>query len=91
MDHWFIAQPPLHFQCFGSGISKISQASGWEHWTYQRLILPVIAGHEKVDDKVIKMIQSILDYAYMVPYLVLSEDLQKMVSLLIVFHQNKEI
>ena len=28
LDHQSIAQPPLHFQCFGSGISKISQASG---------------------------------------------------------------
>ena len=92
MDHRFIAQPPLHFQHFGSGISKTSQASGQEHRTYQRLILPVIASHEKVDNKVIKTIWSILDYTYMVQYPVLSEiDLQKMASLLIVFHQNQEI
>ncbi len=59
---------------------------------YQRLILPVIAGHEKVDNKVIKTIQSILDYTYMAQYPVLSEiDLQKMASLLVIFHQNKEI
>ncbi len=52
----------------------------------------MIAGHEKVDNKVIKTIRSILDYTYMVQYPVLSEiDLQKMASLLVVFHQNKEI
>ena len=31
MDCHFIAQPPIHTQRFTGGISKISQASGWEH------------------------------------------------------------
>src|SRR5258707_4266248 len=42
MDCHFIAQPPIHTQRFTGGISKISQASGQEHHTYQRLMLPII-------------------------------------------------
>src|SRR5258708_8957663 len=56
MDHHFIAQPPIHTQCFTGGISKISQASGQEHHTYQRLMLSIIFGHEKVDARVIDAI-----------------------------------
>src|SRR5258705_395462 len=65
MDHHFIAQPPIHTQCFTGGISKISQASRWEHHAYQRLMLPIIFGHEKVNAKVIDAIQSVLDFVYM--------------------------
>ena len=55
-------------------------------------MLPVIAGHEKVDSRVIKAVRSILDYTYMAQYPALSElDLQKMEDLLTMFHQNKEI
>src|SRR5258707_14169890 len=39
MDRHFIAQPPLHTQCFTADISKITQASRWEHCTYRRLML----------------------------------------------------
>ncbi len=59
---------------------------------FQKLILLVVVGHEKVDSKVIKSIRSILDYAYMAQYPVLSEiDLKKMDDILLVFHQNKEV
>ena len=52
----------------------------------------MIAGHEKVDSRVIKAVRSILDYTYMAQYPALSElDLRKMEDLLTVFHQNKEI
>ena len=75
-----------------SGISKVSQASGREHQTFQRLILPVVAGHEKADSKVVRSLRSILDFAYMAQYPMLSKiDLQKMDELLVVFHKNKEI
>ena len=59
---------------------------------FQRLILPVVAGHEKADSKVVRSLRLILDFAYMAQYLMLSEiDLQKMDELLVVFHKNKEI
>ena len=59
---------------------------------FQKLILLVVVGHEKVDSKVIKSIRSILDYAYMAQYPVLSEiDLKKMDDILLIFHQNKEV
>src|SRR5260370_31103610 len=73
MDCCFIAQPPIHTQCFTCGISKISQASRQEHCTYQKLMLHVIFGHEKVDAKVIDAIWSVLDFAYMAQYSWLSE------------------
>ena len=45
-----------------------------------------------MDSKVIKLIRSILDYAYMAQYPVLSEiDLKKTDDILLVFHQNKEV
>src|SRR5260370_31095666 len=92
MDRHFIAQPPIHTQHFTGGISKISQASGWEHCTYQKLMLPVIFGHEKVDAKVIDAIQSVLDFAYMAQYSSLSEsNLNKMKDMLSSFNQSKEI
>ncbi|KAF8314385.1 uncharacterized protein EI90DRAFT_2830623, partial [Cantharellus anzutake] len=92
LDRRFIAQPPLHYRVFTGGISKISQASGQEHRTYQRSILPVIAGHENIDNKVIRSTQSLLDFAYMAQYPLLSEtDLDKMGDLLSMFHDNKDI
>src|SRR5260370_36769737 len=92
MDCCFIAQPPIHTQCFTGGISKISQASGWEHQAYQKLMLPVIFGHEKVDAKVINAIWSVLDFVYMAQYPLLSDsNLSKMKDLLSSFNQSKEI
>src|SRR5260370_37922814 len=92
MDCHFIAQPPIHTQRFTGGISKISQASGWEHHAYQKLMLPVIFGHEKVDAKVIDAIWSVLDFAYMAQYPLLSEsNLNEMKDLLSSFNQSKEI
>src|SRR5258707_14050070 len=92
MDHCFIAQPPIHTQHFTGGISKISQASGWEHHAYQRLMLPIIFGHEKVDAKVINAIWSVLDFVYMAQYPLLSDlNLSKMKDLLSLFNRNKEV
>ena len=92
LDQHFIVQPPLHFQRFTGGVSKISQASGREHCTYQKLILPVIVGHVNVDNKVINVTRSILDFTYMAQYPSLSEmDLEKMDNILSIFHQNKDI
>src|SRR5260370_5011430 len=92
MDHHFIAQPPIHTQRLTGGISKISQASGQEHCTYQKLMLPVIFGHEKVNAKVINAIWLVLDFAYMAQYSSLSElNLNKMKDLLSSFNQSKEI
>ena len=92
MDHHFIAQPPIHTQHFTGGISKISQASGQEHCAYQRLMLPIIFGHEKVDAKVIDAIRSVLDFVYMAQYPLLSDlKLSKMKDLLSSFNQNKEV
>jgi hypothetical protein len=77
---------------FTEGVSKISQASGWEHQTYQWSILPVILGHEKVDNKVLRSMQSILDFTYMVQYPSLSvAHLDKMKDLVSTFHHNKDI
>src|SRR5260370_18678289 len=87
MDCCFIAQPPIHTKCFTVSISKISQASGQEHFPYQKLMLPVIFGHEKVDAKVIDAIWSVLDFAYMAQYSSLSEsNLNKMKNLLSSFN-----
>ena len=49
LNHCFKAQPYLGFQNFADGISKISQVTGHEHWTYLRFIVTVIAGHESID------------------------------------------
>src|SRR5258707_1144151 len=92
MDRHFIVQPPIHTQHFTGGISKISQASGWEHCAYQRLMLPIIFGHEKVDAKVINAIWSVLDFVYMAQYPLLSDsNLSKMKDLLSSFNRNKEV
>src|SRR5260221_12653031 len=92
MDCRFIAQPPIHTKRFTGGISKISQASGQEHRTYQRLMLPIIFGHEKVDAKVIDAIWSVLDFVYMAQYPLLSDsNLSKMKDLLSSFNQSKEV
>src|SRR5260221_11634975 len=92
MDCRFIAQPPIHTQRFTGSISKISQASRWEHCTYQRLMLPIIFGHEKVNAKVINAIWSVLDFVYMAQYPLLSDsNLSKMKDLLSSFNQNKEV
>src|SRR5258707_15552896 len=92
MDHHFIAQPPIHTQHFTGGISKISQASRQEHHTYQRLMLPIIFGHEKVNAKVINAIQSVLDFVYMAQCPLLSDsNLSKMKDLLSSFNRNKEV
>src|SRR5258708_8136394 len=77
---------------FRSGILKISQASGWEHHAYQRLMLPIIFGHEKVDAKVIDAIQSVLDFVYMAQYPLLSDlNLSKMKDLLSLFNLTNEV
>src|SRR5260370_19993735 len=87
MDHCFIAQPPIHTQHFTGGISKISQASGQEHCAYQKLMHPVIFGHEKVNAKVIDAIWLVLDFSYMAQYSLLSESsLNKMKDLLSSFN-----
>src|SRR5258708_20938577 len=92
MDCHFIAQLPIHTQHFTGGILKISQASGWEHHTYQRLILPIIFVHEKVDAKVIDAIWSVLYFVYMAQYPLLSDlNLSKMKYLLSLFNQSKEV
>src|SRR5258707_14813613 len=92
MDRHFIAQPLIHTQHFTGGISKISQASGREHCAYQRLMLPIIFGHEKVDAKVIDAIRSVLDFVYMAQYPLLSDlNLSKMKDLLSSFNRNKEV
>src|SRR5260370_24875120 len=89
MDCHFIVQPPIHTQRFTGGISKISQASRWEHHTYQRLMLPIIFGHEKVDAKVINAIPSVLDFVYIAQYPLLSDsNLSKMKDLLSSFNRN---
>ena len=81
MDCCFIVQPPIHTQCFTGGISKISQASGQEHHAYQRLMLPIIFGHKKVNAnaKVIDAVWSVLDFVYMAQYP------------LLLFNQSKEV
>src|SRR6266436_2476543 len=92
MDCHFIAQPPIHTQRFTGGISKISQASRQEHCAYQRLMLPIIFGHEKVNAKVINAIWSVLDFVYMAQYPLLSDsNLSKMKDLLSSFNRNKEV
>src|SRR6266446_9907347 len=92
MDHHFIVQPPIHTQCFTGGILKISQASGQEHHAYQRLMFPIIFGHEKFNAKVIDAIQLVLDIVYMAQYPLLSDsNLSKMKDLLSSFNRNKEV
>src|SRR5258708_40021737 len=62
------------------------------HCAYQRLMLPIIFGHEKVDAKVINAIWSVLDFVYMAQYPLLSDsNLSKMKDLLSSFNQNKEV
>src|SRR5258708_7904378 len=92
IDHHFIVQPPIHTQRFTGGISKISQASRQEHRTYQRLMLPIIFGHEKVDAKVIDPLCSSLSFVYFPHYPFLSDPtLSKMKYLLSSFNRNKEV
>src|SRR5258708_271984 len=59
---------------------------------YQRLMLPIIFGHEKVDAKVIDAIWSVLDFVYMAQYPLLSDlNLSKMKDLLSSFNRSKEV
>src|SRR6266436_1820896 len=80
---------PVHIGdlCMGL-ISRLQQ----EHCAYQRLMLPIIFGHEKVDAKVINAIWSVLDFVYMAQYPLLSDsNLSKMKDLLSSFNRNKEV
>src|SRR5258708_3805646 len=92
MDCCFIVQPPIHIQCFTGGMLKISQASRQEHHAYQRLMLPIIFGHEKVDAKVINAIWLVLGFVYMAQSPLLSDsNLSKMKDLPSSFNQSKEV
>src|SRR5260370_7296055 len=91
MDCCFIVQPPIHIQCFTGGILKISQASRQEHHAYQRLMLPIIFGHDKVDAKVINPIWLVLGFVYMAQYPFLSDpNLTQMNNLLPPFNQSTQ-
>ncbi|KAF9504801.1 hypothetical protein BS47DRAFT_1282985, partial [Hydnum rufescens UP504] len=92
LDNRYIAQPKVGFRHFSQGISKISQASGREHHDFQKSILPVIAGADGAEPRVIRAIQALLDYIYMAQYPLQSEDmLHEMAGLLNIFHDNKDV
>ncbi len=60
--------------------------------TKSQSYVPVIVGHANMDNKVINVTQSILDFMYMAQYPSLSEmGLEKMDNILSIFHQNKDI
>jgi hypothetical protein len=92
LDRRFKAQPNLGFCNFTNGISKISQTTGREHRTYLRLVVPIIAGHGRVDHRVLMAIRSLVDYIFMAHYPLISEtDLETMEKHLMSFHSYKDI
>src|SRR6266581_535787 len=92
MDSRFIVQPPISTNRFTRGISKLSQITGQEHHAFQKAILPIIAGHDRVDNKVTNAMLSLLDLAYLVQYPSLSEsNMHKMEEALSTFHGNKAV
>ena len=53
---------------FLNGITKISQATGCEHWTYLWYIISIIAGCDRLDHKVLLAARSLVDYIFIVTF-----------------------
>lgn len=65
LDLRFMAQPRrMGFRNFDSGISHLSQCSGREHRDLERHLLPVIAGAEDLDPRVLKCVRAFLDFVF---------------------------
>ncbi|KAG9077556.1 hypothetical protein FRC06_008841, partial [Ceratobasidium sp. 370] len=74
---------------FAQGITVISQWNGKEAKALASTLLPIVAGHE--DPKVVRAVQSIVDFAYRAHLPELSErDLQKMEEDLLTFDRSKD-
>ena len=81
LDLWFMAQPHcVGFQNFSSGISHISQCSSRENRDLEWHTLPVIAGAENVDARVLRCIRALMDFIYKAQFPLQSEETLKLMQ-----------
>jgi hypothetical protein len=82
-----VIQPRVRFRHFPGGVSKLKQATGWEHHEMQRSIVAVMAGARK---EIVLCIWALIDFRYLTQSPRLDEDdLVKMNATLQLFHSNK--